>query len=689
VHHQTMDVGIFGVRGLGVYQWLRQKSEEVDGTDAESLSFACSREGSFLELDEHKGAPARVVACCRQPAGADACFEISKQALPCRRVQLSLRSPDGSLHEVLCSAFVGPCSMEDALEHHAKYIADQCVEGQNALVLCYGGQKSGKTCTLAGPAENVGEGQSNSFKGGFVQQVVFDVFSCFQAREEVFTIEASCLGVCMCNTGQEQLVDLLSSANQRLRVVREPMDPRSFMCEGLSRLPVRWYQRSQELLTSALLQSRAIAHDKGPVHVIFTLHLENLAILHGQKEPVTRRGKLIFVNFAGTEGLACLGMPSSGRRWSSSLEMLLQNCVDGGCSTLLLAHFRPELATAEESLATLRGAHVVMQANGAACHDNGLHLVPPEEQHSSVSDNTLQECDKESKASTRMPSEKVTVRSVKKESAHSASLDDALRRTSQGSSQNRTCQLEAKLLEAVAHSRALELESAHTESDLVDATEAVNELLEENAELSQEIACINEERLSLRQQTDMQHEKLALFQSELESYTVQAEHLQVAVSQSGNAHASDIEGMQQMRKHFVSREESLLDEVATMQRAVQDVNQSTQLRVAEHTTRWAETHRQLHLHAQQLQDQAATEDLQLDDAQQARRVMQHELQNLKLQELTLQKERERKQFHQRRQLESTKARQQELLSMLHELEKGLVHTDDNEIGFEDGMLPTH
>jgi len=126
-----------------------------------------------------------------------------------------------------------------------------------------------------------------------------------------------------------------------------------------------------------------------------------------------------------------------------------------------------------------------------------------------------------------------------------------------------------------------------------------------------------------------------------------------------------------------------------MQRAVQDVNQSTQLRVAEHTTRWAETHRQLHLHAQQLQDQAATEDLQLDDAQQARRVMQHELQNLKLQELTLQKERERKQFHQRRQLESTKARQQELLSMLHELEKGLVHTDDNEIGFEDGMLPTH
>jgi len=69
--------------------------------------------------------------------------------------------------------------------------------------------------------------------------------------------------------------------------------------------------------------------------------------------------------------------------------------------------------------------------------------------------------------------------------------------------------------------------------------------------------------------------------------------------------------------------------------------------------------------------------------------MQHELQNLKLQELTLQKERERKQFHQRRQLESTKARQQELLSMLHELEKGLVHTDDNEIGFEDGMLPTH
>jgi len=339
-------------------------------------------------------------------------------------------------------------------------------------------------------------------------------------------------------------------------------------------------------------------------------------------------------------------------------------------------------------LATLRGAHVVMYANGTACHDDtGLHLLPvSEEQRCSVPDIMLQERNNESKASTRMLSGKVT---VKKENTDNASLADALRRPPQGSSQNRTCQLEAKLLEAVAHSRALELESAQTESDLVDTTESVHVLLEGNAELSSEIACINEERMNLRRQTDMQHEKLTLFQSELENYTVQAEHLQVAVLQSGSAHASDIECMQQMRKHFVSRQESLLDKVATMQRAIQDVNGSTQLRIAETTTRWEQTFGQLHAYAQRLQDQAATETSQLHDMQQARRVLQRELQNLEVQEESLQRERDRKQFHQRRQLDSTKARQQELLNMLHELEKGLLPTGDNEFGFEDDMLPTH
>lgn len=691
-----MATGIFGVRGLGVYDWLRsQPAGPNDGSECSGP--APQLRGCTLDDDENKSAhdniPARVIACCQQAASADACFKISQLELPCKRVQLSLQSPDGSLHQMLCNAFVGPCTTEDSLEEHARQIAGQCIEGLHALVLCYGGRKTGKSCTLAGPAGNVDEGQPNASKGGFVQHVVSDVFAHFQTREEVFTIEASCLGICLSNTGQEQLVDLLSSANQSLRVVREPMNPRSFTCEGLSRLPVRWYQRSQELLTTALLRSRAIAHDKGAAHVIFTLHLENLAILPGHKEPITRRGKLVFVYFAGTEGLACLGMPSSGRRWSSSVELLLQDCMDGGCNTLLLAHFRPELAAAQESLATLRGAQVMMHAQGAACQNGtDLHLLPAlaDAQHCPVHD-ALRECDKES-STPRMSSGQLALRTPGKGatngSMHSAGLVDALRRPPQENKQTRMCQLEAQLLEAVAHGRALELESACIESELIDATEHANDLLEGNAELSREIACINQERRSLKRQTDMQHEKLTLFQTELEGYTVQADHLQVTVSQSGNARASDMEGIQQMRTHFVSREGSLLHEVAVKQRAIQDIKQGTKLSVAESTTKWEQTHTQLQSHAQRLQEQAVRETSHLRDAQHGVRVLQLELQNSEIREQGLRQESERKHLIWRRQLESTKARQQELLNMLHELEKGLLHTVDGEIDLGDVLPPT-
>merc|ERR1712008_469688 len=77
--------------------------------------------------------------------------------------------------------------------------------------------------------------------------------------------------------------------------------------------------------------------------------------------------------------------------------------MDGGCNTLLLAHFRPELAAAQESLATLRGAQVMMHEKGAACQNGtDLHPLPAlaDEQHCPVHDDVLRECNKESKAST-------------------------------------------------------------------------------------------------------------------------------------------------------------------------------------------------------------------------------------------------------------------------------------------------
>lgn len=270
------------------------------------------------------------------------------------------------------------------------------------------------------------------------------------------------------------------------------------------------------------------------------------------------------------------------------------------------------------------------------------------------------------------------------------SLDRALQRPPRERSHTRICQLEAQLLEAVAHSRALELESSCTETNLVEATEHVNVLLEGNAELSREIACINEERRNLRRQTSMQQEKITLFQMELGSYKVQAEHQQVAVVQSDNARASDKECVEQMRQHFAAREEGLLEKVAMMQRAIRDVKQSTELTVAENATRWEETHGQLHSHAQRLQNQAAAETVQLRDAQQAQRELQRELQTLEMYEQAFQREHERKQFHHRRQLEGTKARVNDLLNMLHELEKGLVSGDD-EVHLGDGRferLPT-
>jgi len=679
-----MAEGIFGVRGLGLYQWITSQTDEakkegpsIDEEESGAFWYTQVSAGREEKL-AHESAPVRVIACCQPPDGAEDCFEIIQHVLPCRRVQVSFRLPDGNSHEMLCSAFVGPCSPEDVWLPHARHIADQCAQGHNALVLCYGGRKSGKTRTFAGAARDACEGQPNSSKGGFIQHVASHLFSHFQAREEVFTMEASCLGVCMFDNGQEQLVDLLSDANQALKVVKDPTDPRKFVCEGLSRQPVRWHQRSQELLTAALLRRRTVAPDNVATHVVFTLHLENLAIFPGLREPVMRRGKLVFVSFAGSEGLACLGMPSSGRRLSSSLEMILQDCAHEGWSTALLAHFRPDLAAAQESLATLRGAQAIIQAKGAACIDDTC-LQPDQA--------PAKEGEEESLSSW---TPRNSIRTVSKGGTRTMSkgLADALQRPPQDAGHNRLGQLEAQLLEAVAHSKALELESTCNASTLRDATESVNVLLEENEKLSREIACINEERRNLKRQTDMQSEKLAIFQNELESYKVRAEHQDLAVSQAADAHASDVEGMQQMQRHFVSREEDLLEKLAMAQRAITEVKQSTQRRLAENNRRSENTHRELHVQAQTLQDKAAIETVQLLDAQQAQQVLESEVKELQLHEQAFRRQSERKQYHQKRQLENTKARHQELLNMLHELEKGLIHTGDDELHFGTDMLPT-
>jgi len=356
-----------------------------------------------------------------------------------------------------CNAFLDEHAEQQDVFAHAASVVDRVMEGYNGTIFCYGITGSGKTHTMTGPPQDGrraaptptpmpddGDGSPGSAEEqqmGIAQRAARRLFEFVRDRAEfgeVFSVEASFLEICPSDGSRELLVDLLSEADERpgpgasvtgaaprLEVRQDPLNPRAFSCEGLTKVPIASPWELCEVLEAGRRRCHVLETTRNRLssrsHCLFIVTVERMAAADraadlaaagaegptpgsssssGPPLPRVRRGKLVLVDLAGSESLkkvmaaddanedvrrkqaiginrvlthlgavvnnlnAGFDSSSAGFR-SSALTMLLKDCLGGRARALLIATMSPEAEWASETYTTLTFAQQMMQVRNA------------------------------------------------------------------------------------------------------------------------------------------------------------------------------------------------------------------------------------------------------------------------------------------------------------------------------------
>lgn len=318
-----------------------------------------------------------------------------------------------------CNAYLGPEADQSDVFEQAAPIVERTLQGYNGTIFCYGCTGSGKTYTMSGPPEKTGKkGAAQVDLGdaaGIAQRVSRRVFECIRdggaggdsaTSPSVFAVEASFLEIYSMDGKREQLIDLLASDDKvKLEVKRDPSNPNSFICDGLSSIPIR----SPDEMCEALYRGRQHCMKMETTkncwssrsHCLFMLSIESTAEKEATDaggEPVVRRGKLILVDLAGSESIkkvqaandvnedlrkqqaiginrvlsslaTCVNALNNGfsqGHRDSYLTMLLHDCLGGNSRALLVANITPEIDNVGETMKTLLFAQQMMMVKNVA-----------------------------------------------------------------------------------------------------------------------------------------------------------------------------------------------------------------------------------------------------------------------------------------------------------------------------------
>mmetsp|Transcript_102480 Transcript_102480/g.298931 ORF Transcript_102480/g.298931 Transcript_102480/m.298931 type:complete len:783 (-) Transcript_102480:221-2569(-) len=356
-----------------------------------------------------EGAAVRVAVRFRPPSGqSEKTFEIACENSAQDKVTLKLEAPEekqiSGPRMFRCNKFYGPGAAQEDIFEQAAPIVSGTMEGYNGTIFCYGITGSGKTYTMTGPPEDIGNDR-DSPTAGIVQRVSRRMFEYIRDRSpqgEVFVVEASFLEIYSHDGTHEQLIDLLADDDKKLEVKQDPLNSQSFVCDNLRRVPIRTPDEMCEVLNLGQQRCKFLETNRNFLssrsHCLFMLSIESMVERKGGSEPVVQRGKLMLVDLAGSESLkkiqadadanedlrrrqaiginrvlASLGTIGNnvntgvgpGQR-DSALTMLLKDCLGGNARALLIANVGPELDNVDEAVKTMAFAQKMMSVRNRA-----------------------------------------------------------------------------------------------------------------------------------------------------------------------------------------------------------------------------------------------------------------------------------------------------------------------------------
>lgn len=306
-----------------------------------------------------------------------------------------------------CNSFCDEGSSQEDVFAHCAPIIDRVMEGYNGTIFCFGVTGSGKTYTMSGPPQDKRRRQEQPAvpveAQGIVQRAATRIFEFIRDRGEqgeIFSVESSFLEIYSGDGMRETLVDLLADgkdAEHKLEMKRDPTNDQSFVCSGLTSVPIRSPDDLFEVLALGRRRCTYMETSRNCLssrsHCIFAVTVESL----GEQESgnLVRRGKLVLVDLAGSESLKKVSAASEAneelrRRQAiginrvlsnlgavvnnlntgfqncagyrnSALTMLLRDCLGGSARALLIANISPEAAWCSETFTTLTFAQQMMQ----------------------------------------------------------------------------------------------------------------------------------------------------------------------------------------------------------------------------------------------------------------------------------------------------------------------------------------
>eukprot|EP00928_Gymnodinium_smaydae_P053695 TRINITY_DN37621_c0_g1_i1.p1 TRINITY_DN37621_c0_g1~~TRINITY_DN37621_c0_g1_i1.p1 ORF type:complete len:817 (-),score=184.57 TRINITY_DN37621_c0_g1_i1:362-2728(-) len=373
-------------------------SDENENSSSSTTASSCVTWDSLDAIDgeETISVPVSVVVRCRPACGSQKSLielqtEITRTGVSLQISASETRQSHASLRNFRCNTFLGPHATQAEVFQQAAPLVEHVVAGYNATMICYGAIGSGKTFTMSGPP-----GRANDLgtaEAGVAQrtcQKIFEYVRAASTRGETFSIEASFLEIHSSDGKREQLIDRLSKENRKLEVKRDPCNPSSFYCDGLTSQPIRSpndickvlnRRRQSCTFTEA---SRNVASSRA--HCILMLTVESIAESF-DSEPIVKRGKLMLVDMTGLEHfkkgevvdasnkgirapqaigsnriVSSLGAKNSTStsipflQRDSMLSMLLHDCLCGNARALIVANIAPELGNFAEVIKTLNFA---------------------------------------------------------------------------------------------------------------------------------------------------------------------------------------------------------------------------------------------------------------------------------------------------------------------------------------------
>uniref|UniRef100_T1IXE1 Kinesin-like protein n=1 Tax=Strigamia maritima TaxID=126957 RepID=T1IXE1_STRMM len=277
---------------------------------------------------------------------------------------------------------------EDIFEHSGvKKLIDMALDGFSSTVFAYGQTGSGKTYTITGPPLVNGKMKSSFENEGLMTRSFRYLFKKLETKTDVSClIHASFLEIY-----NEQVIDLLNPGSQRKYLQVRWARGKGFYVENLFIIECVELDDVMAVMEEGLKNRQVAPNNANDYssrsHCILTLNIAiEIRISEDENAFVTKQGKLIFVDLAGSEKVSekgtdnynetnkinrslltlgkCISALGDGKKKQgqhipyrdSKLTKLLADSLGGNGVTLMIACVTPAKSNLAETVNTLRYA---------------------------------------------------------------------------------------------------------------------------------------------------------------------------------------------------------------------------------------------------------------------------------------------------------------------------------------------